>query len=180
MNRSFTTKTAEETEKLAERLLPDILNKRIVLLSGPLGSGKTTFVKGLAKALGIQDLIKSPTYTYLNTYSIRPELLNNNPFETIRTSKGGLSEETNLVSTNGLRKDIFQQFPKYLEHFDLYRLPEVSENPEHVKASIGLEEALNNPHALVVIEWPERLPIEGSFLRLEFEKGREGHLIRID
>lgn len=139
MNSIYTTKTAEETEKLAERLLLDVLAKKTVLLSGPLGSGKTTFVKGLAKALGIQELIKSPTYTYINSYELA-----SGDFEV-------------------------------LHHFDLYRLPEVSENPEHVKASIGLEDALNNPHALVVIEWPERLPIEGAFLKLEFERHRDGH-----
>ena len=64
------TKNAKQTMALAARLLPDILSKKIVLLSGPLGSGKTTFVKGLAKALGMKQSITSPTYTYLNTYKI--------------------------------------------------------------------------------------------------------------
>ncbi len=75
--KTFTTTTAEETQQLAAELLAEILNKKVVLLSGPLGSGKTTFVKGLAKALGITKPITSPTYTYLNRYEFpKPSTLN--------------------------------------------------------------------------------------------------------
>lgn len=65
---SWFTCTAEETMNLANLLLPEILNKKVVLLSGSLGSGKTTFVKGLAKTLGIKKTVTSPTYTYLHIY----------------------------------------------------------------------------------------------------------------
>jgi tRNA threonylcarbamoyladenosine biosynthesis protein TsaE len=40
-----------------------------VLLSGPLGAGKTTFAKGYAEGLGIDpDQVHSPTFTYINIY----------------------------------------------------------------------------------------------------------------
>jgi|CXWL01.1.fsa_nt_gi tRNA threonylcarbamoyladenosine biosynthesis protein TsaE len=141
MHQTFTTNSAAETEALAQQLLSKTLKHRIVLLSGELGSGKTTFVKGLARALGIQQLIKSPTYTYLNSYR--------------------------LQTTDY----------KLFLHFDLYRLPEISVDLEHVKASIGLEEALNNPQALVVVEWPERLPIDTQHLKIEFKKRASNHEI---
>ena len=40
----------------------------VVLLSGEMGAGKTVFVKGVAKGLGIKDEILSPTYAYMNDY----------------------------------------------------------------------------------------------------------------
>lgn len=64
------TTTPKETQSLAKKLLPKIFKKRLVLLSGELGSGKTTFVKGLAKSIGIKKVIKSPTFSYLNKYSL--------------------------------------------------------------------------------------------------------------
>lgn len=40
----------------------------VVLLEGEMGAGKTVFVKGIAKGLGIKDKILSPTYAYMNDY----------------------------------------------------------------------------------------------------------------
>ena len=44
----------------------------ILALSGELGSGKTAFVKSLAKALGIHDTITSPTFVIIKTYNLQP------------------------------------------------------------------------------------------------------------
>jgi tRNA threonylcarbamoyladenosine biosynthesis protein TsaE len=41
----------------------------VIALSGPLGSGKTVFTKGIAKSLGITEEITSPTYTIVSEYS---------------------------------------------------------------------------------------------------------------
>jgi len=60
-----TTKTAKETADFAGELLKEFGHGRIWLLSGDLGCGKTIFVKGLGKALGISEAkIKSPTFTF--------------------------------------------------------------------------------------------------------------------
>ena len=57
------TRSAEETEaagaELAERLAPG----DVVLVTGELGSGKTTFVRGAARALGVEGPVTSPTFT---------------------------------------------------------------------------------------------------------------------
>lgn len=41
----------------------------VVLLNGEMGAGKTVFAKGVAKGLGIEDEVLSPTYAYMNDYS---------------------------------------------------------------------------------------------------------------
>ena len=66
---SFDTAGPEETEaagrELAERLRPG----DVVLVSGELGSGKTTFVRGACGALGVQDPVTSPTFTIGQIYA---------------------------------------------------------------------------------------------------------------
>jgi len=42
-----------------------------VSLEGPLGSGKTTFVKGIARALGVRDEVTSPSFTIMTAYAGR-------------------------------------------------------------------------------------------------------------
>jgi len=60
--------SAEETMALAASFAQKISKGSIVLLSGDMGAGKTVFVKGMAKGLGIKALITSPTYAYMNDY----------------------------------------------------------------------------------------------------------------
>lgn len=58
----------EETAALAASLLPTLLKAEVVSLEGPLGAGKTHFVKALALALGITQEVTSPTFTLLQSY----------------------------------------------------------------------------------------------------------------
>ena len=63
-----TVKNVEETYALAKQIANTLQGGEVILLSGDLGAGKTTFTKGLAKALGIDDEVTSPTFTILNVY----------------------------------------------------------------------------------------------------------------
>lgn len=60
--------SVEETYSLAEKLANTLVGGEIILLDGDLGAGKTTFTKGLAKALGVVEEVTSPTFTILNVY----------------------------------------------------------------------------------------------------------------
>lgn len=66
------TRTAEETEELGARLARARSSSEAALavayLSGELGSGKTTFVRGFARAAGVRGLVRSPTYKLLELY----------------------------------------------------------------------------------------------------------------
>lgn len=65
---TITTKSAEETQKLAEKLCPHLSIGDILSLTGDLGAGKTCFVKGLARGLGIGRIVTSPTFNLIREY----------------------------------------------------------------------------------------------------------------
>ncbi|HST42815.1 MAG TPA: tRNA (adenosine(37)-N6)-threonylcarbamoyltransferase complex ATPase subunit type 1 TsaE [Conexibacter sp.] len=58
----------EETEALAARVAAALAPGDVVLLSGELGAGKTTFVRGAARALGVTGAVTSPTFTIGRRY----------------------------------------------------------------------------------------------------------------
>lgn len=60
-----------ELMHIAENLAHHLQKGDVLILSGDLGAGKTTFTKGLAKGLGITQMIKSPTYTIVREYEGR-------------------------------------------------------------------------------------------------------------
>lgn len=64
------TRSEEETRLAGENLATTLQDGDIVLLSGDLGAGKTTFMKGLAKGFGIQEELTSPTFTLMNVYPV--------------------------------------------------------------------------------------------------------------
>jgi tRNA threonylcarbamoyladenosine biosynthesis protein TsaE len=63
-----TTTSAEETEALAARLAGRLERGDVVTVSGELGTGKTTFVRGACRALGITAPVTSPTFTIGHRY----------------------------------------------------------------------------------------------------------------
>ena len=64
----FYTASAQETEQLGQRLGQRLKPGAVIAYSGDLGAGKTAFTRGLARGLGIEDPITSPTYTIVNEY----------------------------------------------------------------------------------------------------------------
>ena len=68
MNYKMTTHNEMETIELAQNLESEKFPNMVICLDGELGSGKTVFTKGFAQALGIEDVITSPTYTIIKEY----------------------------------------------------------------------------------------------------------------
>jgi len=58
----------EETERIAATLAAELCAGDVVTVSGELGAGKTTFVRGACRALGVQGPVTSPTYTIGHRY----------------------------------------------------------------------------------------------------------------
>lgn len=65
---SCLVRSLSETGELAVRLLPLMKAAGCVSLEGPLGAGKTHFVKATAVAMGITESVSSPTFTLLHSY----------------------------------------------------------------------------------------------------------------
>ena len=64
----FVTHSREETAALGGRLADALKTGRVVAFTGDLGAGKTAFVSGMARALGVEERVTSPTFTIVNEY----------------------------------------------------------------------------------------------------------------
>lgn len=67
----FHTASADETRALAARLAPHLQAGDVVVLVGDLGSGKTTFAQGVARGLGVEGPVTSPSFTLVQQYEGR-------------------------------------------------------------------------------------------------------------
>lgn len=98
----------EETERLAVVMGANLRGGELIELASDLGSGKTTFTRGLVRGAGSTDAVASPTFTISRVY------------------KG----------------------PKFdIHHFDFYRLQEAG------LAAHELQDLLNDPQIVIVVEW---------------------------
>ncbi len=127
------TQSGEETQKFGEEFAV-ALTDRVIALYGELGSGKTTFVQGMTKGLGIKQRIISPTFVIVRQYKISPP----------RSPFGHLGGGEATTSTPA-RCNAFY-------HVDLYRI----ESKNELKG-LGLEEIISDPQNIVAIEWAEKI-----------------------
>jgi tRNA threonylcarbamoyladenosine biosynthesis protein TsaE len=70
----FSSASSEETEAIGARLARALVPGDVVTVAGELGAGKTTFVRGACRALGVTAPVTSPTYTIGHRYEGDPDV----------------------------------------------------------------------------------------------------------
>ena len=68
MEKVFVSNSAEETMELGEKVASAAKNGSVFCFTGDLGAGKTTLVRGIAKALNIKSVVQSPTFNIMKIY----------------------------------------------------------------------------------------------------------------
>ncbi len=74
MKKTFASQSAAQTEHLGEALAALLRRGDVVAFFGGLGMGKTAFVRGLARGLGVAGSVSSPTFSIVNVYPGSPML----------------------------------------------------------------------------------------------------------
>jgi tRNA threonylcarbamoyladenosine biosynthesis protein TsaE len=72
---SFITNSEAETEKVGEEFSSSLPGGTVVAMYGDLGAGKTAFVRGMARGMGLDCRVSSPTFTIVNEYLGKRELI---------------------------------------------------------------------------------------------------------
>ncbi|MHC4339537.1 MAG: tRNA (adenosine(37)-N6)-threonylcarbamoyltransferase complex ATPase subunit type 1 TsaE [Planctomycetota bacterium] len=75
MGREIVTRSAEETRAVGREVGSRLRVGDVILLDGELGSGKTTFVKGIAEACRVRATVRSPTFALMHRYRGDPDLV---------------------------------------------------------------------------------------------------------
>ena len=140
--------TAQAMHELGERLARSLHGGEVILLSGPLGAGKTTLAQGLGEGLGIQEPIVSPTFTIA------------------RELDGTLADGTpaHLIHVDAYRLGSNDYAPGQAQA-DLL-LDELE--------SLGLDEELEEPgtRTIILMEWGEQMAAALAPERLEIHIDR--------
>ncbi len=130
------SKSAEETKKLAAKIMLGLRPGDVVLLTGDLGAGKTTLVGGALEALGYKDHVISPTFNILKCYfEVKPNVFHIDAYRLEDQNIDiGLDE---YIEGNGVT---FIEWPKFIEplipnkHLEI-SLKRISDNEREIEIS---------------------------------------------
>lgn len=150
--KTITTKNEQETLAFARHIAHELKGGEVLLLQGELGAGKTTFARGLARALGIKSRIKSPTFTLMHVHQT--------------ATRKHLTSHRKLQGAGGRKRSAICR----LIHCDAYRI-----NAQALK-DIGLMDYLGRPDTIVVVEWGEKIkPLlrERRYTLIKFQHGKK-------
>lgn len=146
--------TPDELEAFGAQLARRVRPSDVIFLQGPLGAGKTTLVRGMLHALGVEGAVTSPTYTLIEPYKVS---LDNGDGRVERAD-------------TDCEVDIW--------HFDLYRV----EDSEELEL-MGARDCFSQT-SICLIEWPDRgdgfLPPPTATINIEVEAGTGVRQVLVD
>ena len=130
------SKSAQETQKLAAKIMSFLKPGDVVLLTGDLGAGKTTLVGGALSSLGYKDHVISPTFNILKCYlEVKPNVFHIDAYRLENQNIDiGLDE---FIEGNGVT---FIEWPKFIEplipnkHIEI-SLKRLSDNEREIEIS---------------------------------------------
>ncbi|MEE9542307.1 MAG: tRNA (adenosine(37)-N6)-threonylcarbamoyltransferase complex ATPase subunit type 1 TsaE [Thermodesulfobacteriota bacterium] len=133
--KSYVTGSAEETADLGAILSENLKPGASVALIGELGAGKTQFARGIARGLGIEGSVTSPSYTIINTYG---EAIKLNHIDLYRIGEAGELDELGLeeyIYSSGITViEWAEKAPEYLEDMKfVVRFSHVSESERAIE-----------------------------------------------
>lgn len=105
------TAGAAETERVAAAFAMSLRAGDVVLVSGDLGAGKTTFVRGACRALGVTDRVTSPTFTIARRYASGPVPVSHLDLYRL-SSEDGLGDPDLLEEEIGPDRITFVEWPE--------------------------------------------------------------------
>ncbi len=147
----LTSSSPEETERIAAHIASVLRPGDVVTVSGELGSGKTTFVRGAARALGISDRVTSPTFTIGHRFRGDPDVSHLDLYRLERVSP----EEWGDLEPYFDGAVCFVEWPEAAVAW--LPAPRVAVRLRHTDAG----------HRLVNVEGEENSLLEGMFLRVD-------------
>ncbi len=146
-SKSVVTRSAEETIAWGKEFARGLNAPLLVLLTGDLGSGKTTLTKGIVAGLGAADEedVTSPTFTLVHVYEGE-----------------GSRRSVDAAGSSGRNA---APAKSVVYHGDLYRIESF-----HDFETLGLEDAFAKP-AVMILEWSEKFPLQAPWpqVRLKLE-----------
>jgi tRNA threonylcarbamoyladenosine biosynthesis protein TsaE len=130
------SKSTQDTQKLAAKIMSFLKPGDVVLLTGDLGAGKTTFVGGVLSSLGYRDHVISPTFNILKCYfEVKPNIFHIDAYRLENQNIDiGLDE---FIEGNGVT---FIEWPKFIEplipakHIEV-SLKRLSDNEREIEIS---------------------------------------------
>ena len=150
------------TQRLAESVAAVLRPGDVLGLDGDLGAGKTTFVRFLARALGVTAPVTSPTFTLANTYEARRGAVPP-PSGTDQSPATDPPVAAPPAEGTGLPADRPPAArPLLIHHIDAYRLGGDADAED-----LALPELLDSG-GIVIVEWAERLTLPPDRLDLRF------------